>query len=399
MIAVSGSAGHEQLVQAGINPTSGRVMWQHPYSMSDITAGVSPEPVAIGTTVIDLVPSGKPTNPIVNLEGVDATSGHVLWKANQFDISDDPSTCPGNKDFCIVGFNPDGTSTLVQISPSGHVGNFLNGPNRSFWTGLYETDAKTPTLEAVSSSAKAVWTKTVTSLFGPGYDPDYGWEMAVVGNELVGTVAHTPTGKTENLAEEKTIGVNPLLGTTQWSLPGDYQCVGTLAFLDTQVVCQFQGTYTESDSAAENVRQSSIVLAGFNPATGAVTWSQPVRNASGYQGTGSLPFLDATSMVVTLRSGARVVLNTQTGATSPVTKNELFWCVSLPSFDSGASKGVTSDGERSSGPVFSGCTATGKAAGQTPITTPDTVGAVVDGVFLWPTSHGLGARHLGGVAT
>src|SRR5580704_620746 len=87
----------------GIAPDTGQILWSHPYSESVITPGVAPTVYAIGNNVIDIVPTAKPSSPLVNIDGINATTGAVAWNnpLKGVVISDQPIPCAEKKDLCV----------------------------------------------------------------------------------------------------------------------------------------------------------------------------------------------------------------------------------------------------------------------------------------------------------
>ena len=151
---------------AAVDPVSGRVMWQYPYSATGATPRVALYPDASGNLVMDVAPAGNSKGPFVRLLAIDATTGGVVWRSTgSFIASDAPSQCARGKYFCIPGYNENGSTSLLLIDPTtGFAQGLLNGPSREMGPDLYETDASTPTLEQESSpSGTEAWRTSVAS--------------------------------------------------------------------------------------------------------------------------------------------------------------------------------------------------------------------------------------------
>jgi hypothetical protein len=99
--------------------------------------------------------------------------------------------------------------------------------------------------------------------------------------------------------------------------------------------------------------------------------------------------------VVTLSDGQNALLDTSNGTTSPLSKGEILWCQSDPNYKVNVPSGDSYEAERTSTPLFYGCTANGRASEKEPVTTPDSVGFDVDGTFVWPAPGGLHERVVG----
>jgi hypothetical protein len=84
-----------------------------------------------------------------------------------------------------------------------------------------------------------------------------------------------------------------------------------------------------------------------------------------------------------------VVLDTKSGSTATIARNESFWCEDVPNFKIIAIQGEASSGTRVSEPEFHACSAEGSPFKHLPATNPTTVGVVLDGEFIWASPKGL----------
>ena len=377
----------------GVDPVSDAIVWQRPYAASAVTPGVALTPASVGNTVLDVVPAGKPADPAVTIGGVNATTGGVEWQLpGAVVLSDNPASCVNSQRFCLTGYNPDGSSSLLVIDgATGAAQGVISGPNRAIGTSLYQSDSQTPTFEQLSPSGSIAWTQSVAAIYGPGYDPSYGWDITPVGSLNVGSVGTTQKGNTVNLDLFKTSGFAVSTGAMQWALPGEYQCMGLLGFLSTQVTCQFSGTvhYPKHSTQKPSLRGVTLKLVGFNPANGALTWSLPVSNVASFSFGNGMSFLDGSQVVVRDMEGKQELLNTSTGTTAPLKSSQILWCEKVPTYSVAATKATPGGGKRTSGSVFFPCTTSGKASPLPPPSYPSTVGTTVNGVFVWPSPSGL----------
>lgn len=383
----------------GIDPVTNSILWQRPYSTSAVTPGVALAPAAIGDTVLDLVPFSKPSNPAVYVAGVNAATGSIEWKASAAVVlSDNPAPCASNQDFCLAGFNPDGSTSLVLISAAGQAKGLISGPGRAIAPNLYQSDATVPTFQQLSASGTIAWTKSVAAIFGPGYDPSTGWNISPVGSLNVGSVAPVISNGSINFGAQKTLGFDFATGSPQWSLAGAYQCMGPLVFLSTQVTCQYSGTihYSKGSTKLPSLKGVTLTLAGFNPSNGVVSWTLPVSNVASLTFGNNLSFVDGTSLVVQEKGSRKdVILNTSTGTTAPLKSSQILWCEKTPIYTVVAVKGSAGSGKHAGAPVYYPCTTTGKPTAKAPSGFPASVGATVNGVFVWTSPHGL-ATHVTG---
>jgi hypothetical protein len=399
-VVITADASHNLHVE-GVAPDTGRVVWSHPYSMSAIIPGLAPTLYVLDNDVVDLVPVDQPGNALVDVEGVNATTGAVAWHGPQHIlVSDVPAPCEQKKYFCVLGYNGSSSTAMAILDPvTGTAVALMQGPATAVDLDLYLTDAQTPTLEALSATGTVAWTKTINELFGgPGYNPLDGWDFLAFGGTEIGTAGATNPDHSNGLDDAKTVGISLASGTTQWSRPGQFQCGGTLAFITPPLDCVFSGSVAKAKQKVfpQSYKGLHLSLQGYDATTGAVTWTQPVADV-GALGNGTTSFLDATHLVARLPNGRQVLLDTSNGKTSALPAHDTLWCSTNGLFKVDEEKDLNSAGLRTYGTRFSPCTASGVAVTSLPATSPSTVGVTVDGVFLWPAVHGL-SRHVVGAA-
>ena len=320
-VVITADASHNLHVE-GVAPNTGRVIWSHPYSMSAIIPGLAPTLYVVDNDIVDLVPVDRPNNALVDVEGVNATTGTVVWQGPQHIlVSDVPAPCEQKRYFCLLGYSGNASTGLAILNPvTGTTVTAVQGPAAAVDLGLYLTDAQTPTLEALSATGTVVWTKTIDQLFGgPGYNPLNGWDFLAFGGTEIGTAGATNADHSNGLDDAKTVGVSLATGATLWSLPGQFQCGGTIAFMTPPLDCVFTGTVAVPRQKAfpQSYKGLHLSLQGYDAATGHVTWTQPVRNV-GALGNGDASFLDTTHLLVQLPVGRDALLDTASGKTVAV---------------------------------------------------------------------------------
>jgi hypothetical protein len=396
-VAVTVDSSHN-LHLVGVAPGSGRVVWSKPFSESLIDPNFPPGLSPLGNDVIDLVPVVKAANPLVDVEAVNMTTGAVAWRGPQdVLVGDVPSPCAHMTEFCVTVYNKDGSSTTVVLSPAdGNVVGLLKGAANGLDVDLYETDAKTPTIEALSGSGTVEWTRTTNQIFGgTGYDPYVGI-FTSYGSTEVATVPPPNGDHSDGLDNATTVGLSLADGTTMWSLPGQYDCDGSLGLLVPPVNCVYKGVLAKTKSNANESTYTGLQMSlqGFDPATGAVTWNVPVRDIDDLT-NGNAEFVDDNSLLVQLANGTNAILDTSSGKTSAVPPGQVFWCIGGHSFKVNEDKTFNKAENRPEDDEYYPCTENGDTARTWPSTSPDQVGVTVDGEFMWATAHGLARRSVG----
>jgi hypothetical protein len=390
-VVITVNASHA-LQLTGVDPVNHKVLWRVPYSASGVTPGEYLEPAVANGVVLDAAPAAKPSNPTVTLSGIAAATGKKLWSIpSALLLSDNPAPCVGNQDFCVTGFNADQSTDMAILNAStGRPAQILPGPSRALGPNLYQSDASTPTFQQLTSAGTIGWTQPASAIFGTGYDPGDGWNIWPVGSLNIGSLGATASGNTENFGAIKTVGFSIATGAALWTVPGSYMCMGPLMFLSTQVACQYSGTVKEPKAGATlSFKGVSLKLAGFNPTSGAVAWTQPVSDVKAMSSGNGLQFLDGTRLVVSVPGSKSVTLDTTTGKTSPVKPAAILWCQKLPIYKVTPFKGEEGGGMRQSAPVYYPCSTDGRPASKLPANFPTTIGATVNGVFVWASPTGL----------
>ena len=395
-VVITVNASHA-LQLTGVDPVDHKVLWQVPYSASGVTPGEYLEPAVANGIVLDAAPAAKPSNPVVTLSGIDAATGKRVWSLpSELLLSDNPAPCVENQDFCVTGYNADQSTEMAILSAStGQPAKIVTGPSRALGPNLYQSDSATPTFEQLTSAGTIGWTRAASTIFGPGYDPGDGWNIWPVGSLNIGSLGATASGNSENFSAIKTVGFSIATGTALWSVPGSYMCMGPLMFLRTQVACQYSGTVKRPKAGSTlSLKGISLKLAGFNPVSGAVTWTQPVSDVTAMTSGNGLQFLDGTRLVVSVSGGKSVTLDTATGKTSPLEPATTLWCQKLPIYKVTPFKGEEGGGMRQSAPVDYPCSTSGKPMSKFS-EIPTTVGATVNGVYVWASPKGLQTHTIG----
>ena len=327
----------QQLELTAVEATDGKVKWQRPFSPSEVTPGVGFGPAVSAGVALELLPAGGATDPAIYLEGVDVSTGRVLWHyPDSVVLSDAPTACGNGRYFCIDAFSSATATYLVLLRPTtGSLAAFLAGPSRNLGTyggGLYESDSSAPSLEQVTAEGKRAWTATVASLFGSSrYNPNYGWNFTTIGAVDLGSVSPAPQGDALNLSLFRTVQFAVSDGRVLWRAAGDFDCGGPLDFLTVPVLCRFSGTVHRT-SGPINMAGVKLSIDGFSVRTGSVTWSRRVLGVEALIVGTNVPFEDGSHVVVQPASGKRVILDVTDGRIAPVRSGDVFWCEQNPEY-------------------------------------------------------------------
>jgi outer membrane protein assembly factor BamB len=402
MILVLNVNAGRQLELSAIRASNGTTAWQHPYSQSTITAGLAFSPVTIGSTVLDLAPDVSESNPLTYVQGLNVATGQAEWKVSvPLGVVDAPLVCGAGKYFCFTVFGNGNQTGLLELNP--RTGNpvlevpglernmGVAAPGSANGTGLWQSDASTPTFVQTSRSGRVAWSHQVSYLFGGRqFSPNYGWDIHVTRTLDIGSVGVAPRGTTQNINEVKTIAVATSSGAVKWRAPGMYQCMGALQFLTSNVTCVFSRPATQIGSIV-SFRGTKLALSGLNSKTGALTWTEPVMDVKALSLGANVSFFDTTHVVVEDAHKKWVMLNTQNGSTTATASSQTFWCETTEKFKVVGLTGIAHSNERAGIPLYRGCTAQGTSVRSLPSSRPTSVGVLVGDKFVWASPQGLRA--------
>jgi outer membrane protein assembly factor BamB len=375
-----------------VDAETGALIWKVPESFSAITQGVAFDPTVVNGIVLAMAPAK--IRGTTSLEGVDVITGRTVWRTGLVVVVDPPSPCPpplGKQAFCVTEYTSSSEQDLVAYPalPTGkaptlvrHVSRAMSLPN-----GLYETDSPKPVLAQVETPGGVVWSATVARLFGAGYSPDSGWDFVRYGPVEAGSLG--PTGTTLELGKAKTVGIAVASGHVIWRIPGEFQCGGSE--LKHPFVCLMTGTANYANGHLNVSRGATLILEGLDPRTGKITWRLRATGIADLL-LQSQEIADGEHMLVTTPSGRKVVLDLETGRTSPPRSDAVFWCTSLNTFDMAGTAAARDD--RVGTTRFAGCDRRGHPLASLGSPTPP-AGVTVAGVFVWASPHGLAAARVG----
>ncbi len=383
------TSGYLQL--SAINPATQRVAWQQPYSASDLAAGESFTPTAIGNIAIDLAPVGNPSSGNVRIQGVNISTGQVVWTyKEQGTTSDVPAACASSGTFCL-GWQSASVQGLIEVNAAnGSLLRTIAGPIRALAKNLYETSATTPTVLQIGSAGQELWSKPTASIFGPvNNDPDNGWAADPHGPLNVGSFANA-TNATSTFVSGTTTGFSIATGDPAWTTPGTYNCVGALEFLSPPVLCRLSGAVVKSSNPAVMFGGLRASLSGFNLQTGKVLWTQSDQAGLSLLEVNPLPIADAQHIVIRQRGVPRL-LDVSSGTTAAVAAGSVLWCSTSPEIKVAGIPSYEGTNTMTGSNQYFGCTASGRAVAGHSATQPSVVGVKAGSKFFWLTPRGLAA--------
>ncbi len=293
--------------------------------------------------------------------GVDASTGKTDWTSNPGSFFDWPDVCDGDPiGVCTTGFIPsDGDNeqscALNYWSATGkRVGSVVISPTpggNQVGSSLYETDADShnPELLLATYGQSVTWQVPLTRIFTiRGASSDYGYSFARVpaAGLFVGSVSGAPLSSTASqslvdLSRTMTAGFTISDGQTTWRDPGSMYACGFLPCPKSDssvyqptlgVRLRMTGTGTLADSGETASPGATVIVEGFDLATGKTVWSFDDGHDAALIESSSPPQADDATVILPGAHGTPTQVDLSTGAQSPVPVAMVAWCTASTTY-------------------------------------------------------------------
>jgi outer membrane protein assembly factor BamB len=345
-----------RLLVIGIDPATGRELWQEPATPGAVTIGVAVDIEKIGEDKVAYFRPVENASQFARLVVADARSGRDVAVSPPAWFSTYPYACT-NQDACVLS-SEHLRANIHESRLEVATGKYLtNGPDLSpsarllAPAGLVDFGDRPGNTLGWLRDGRLQWSIPISAAFPPGFSSDNGWTWHRFAdqNMLVGSVFGPPLTSSPRYVLDlehraATAGISDDTGEVRWrDLGSTFHC--RLGKAEHPVRCRKRGTATIESRDAHTFDGLDITVEGFDPATGATTWSVPLgpaTNLADYQGP--LPVAGPTAVVVSEPTGP-VMLDYATGTTKPPRADATFWCMSTVWYDL-AQAVTTRDGER-----------------------------------------------------
>ena len=285
-------------------------------------------------------------------------------------------------------------------------------PGRDLGPGLYDPGIRTPEVLVGVTGGAVVWRRPLSSVFDQaGLSTDNGWNFDFVPNRglFVGSVAGPPLSQTANsdvidLSRTMTAGFRTRDGGLVWTSVGTQYicmilpCTGTAndnsgnVYRPPTFGLRIRGTgtihVTIQPLHATFAPGASIVLEGFDLATGRTTWSFNAGQDLPLIQETTPPEVGAETVVLPDSTGTLTTLDLATGTTAPLTSGTVLWCQALTTYKTGpAYQGA--NGRSSTTHIGQNVTFACNPQGHplpTPAHVPTFIGPAVGGLTVWSQS-------------
>ena len=407
-----------------LEASNGSTAWVAPASPSYLTPGVPAVLAVRDGLVFYLEGVGPASIGGARLVARNVATGKVVWKGPDGTFNSWPEICPDQTaDVCVSGQVIAGygelrfsaaTGKLVAVVSMGS----RSDPGRELGLDLFDPGARNPEKIVAVADGRLAWHRPVADIFTlPGASTDGGWDFdrnsrlgLFVGS--VGTEPVVTKGReTVQLDRQMTAGFTISSGAVVWRTSGEYVCQvlpcpgdglsgytspsSSSASVSVGVRVLETGTVSGGANLKTTVSpNATVVIQGFDPATGKTDWSYHAGHAVELIMGGSLPLIDADSIVLHVASG-EVALNLRNGATTSLNPDTRAWCartitykLSHSQYWHGGSGGYV--GQEALFP----CTVNG-ASSPIPATIPSFIqnrGATAGGRVAWAEAGGVYAE-------
>lgn len=393
-----------------LDPRNGATRWQREATDSGITAGV-----AFGVTVSD----GKAfflrqdeQGGYAQLVAVQIRDGEELWATDRSaGWLDMPSLCKDDAGELCAGAYLDGQRALLRVSVAD--GQLRPATPRQEPAGrgladeLRDVGERSPDILArITDAGEPVWRRSATDVFG-GHDvtSDSGWSFLESDGLYVGMLGRRQPERDSTdpfvLGASVLAGFEKANGATRWVRPDvAFGCNGSLSDHGEAgeegplfYLCRFTGTVTRKGDERVVSDDMTAVVEGFDPQTGAATWSVDLGRVPGLA-IGEPPALRLPDgrVVVRAADSTATALDLRTGLAETVPGSTRGWCPRENRYETG--DGVAFNNKRNGQELLVPCRADGA-----PVDLPDSLegpfGVRHDDLLVWADLDGLSAARAG----
>jgi len=325
--------------------TTGVEAWRRESTASFVTNGVGIPVTADDRLAFHMVARGTETAAI---EAVDVATGEPAWitEASSEGFGDVLEICPDLPgQLCVTAYDSVAGSLWQVDAATGAVGRTDQLDGRELAAGLYDLRGDGDEQVARVVDGQVTWQRPPAELFqGRDVTSDGGWQWQEHEGLLVGWLgSRQEWPDTGELAfvPQYMAGVDAATGETRWVAEGAPTCGSRLWGMSLRVDgaepwirCRMTGTYHLEDGSIVRTVVTDAVMEGFDPATGATTWTVPLGPASALSDdTKPLTRLTPTAFTLVRDDGSRVAVDVAAGEAIEVLEDAVGWCIGTNKVD------------------------------------------------------------------
>ena len=394
-----------------LDAATGKIRWQQPAATGAAAAGIQITPTVFKGHLVYLRPvEGSMTTTSVVVADAD-TGNDIAVSQQTYPVGSRPSGCGDLICFSVfVGTDQqavrmDAATGQVTSAGTGTGGRTI-GPE-----GLQSVQGpEHPEMLTRVVNRKPLWSTPLSVIFGDGYSTNGGWEFHALAKRglLIGSVGAFQPGqpRPDDLrlgTALKMAGIDLETGHRRWLQTGgiDYQCIPQAAVVEggslVDVRCRWgNGTVAHRVGNELVLQTASLSIEGFDPASGATTWSVPLADPTGHSPETAFRRIEIFGEDTLLVSGrtATELIDPVSGATRPAADDTTAVCV--VGIETPLAGGERTVNGRTSNVYATGskatrCTPNGRPTTKLSTTWPSWVGVTVNHVHIVTTNDGLQA--------
>lgn len=351
------SPDEQGLLVVGLDPATGRKLWERPLTPSLLTPGVRVQVARLGS---DRIAYFRPTladSPYAEMVLADAATGTDIAKTDRALFASGPYRCDSSPDVCaIVSNDPSPARATLRLEAATGRSRFdrdplPHGARQIGGGGLIDLGDRPGNTLALLREGRVWWRTPVSAAFPPGFSTDNGWswelyrEARVFVGSVFGPSVHDGTQFVQDLGRTSaTAALSERDGSVVWRDEGstvnfhletDHVPVrcrwrGTMASKAGEFTVSLRGlavsTVSKTAEATVSFRGVDVTLEGFDVATGKTTWSVPLGGETSLVAGDARPPIAGPTQAVLNGPAGPIVVDLARGQVTRPTAGATFWC-------------------------------------------------------------------------
>jgi outer membrane protein assembly factor BamB len=330
------SASGRGVAVVGLDPATGRKLWEQPATPSGVAPGVRVSVARVGSDRIAYFRPTRTDIPYAELVLADAATGADVAKSDEEVFASGPHPCGSGQDVCAVAATPQHAMLRLEAATGRSLidGDPLPPGARNVGDGgLIDLGDRPGDTLALLREGRVWWRTQVGAAFPPGFSTDNGWswqlyrEAHLYVGSVEGPSVRDGTRVVNDLGRTSaTAALSERDGSVVWRDDGS-----TVSFhfeiVDSPVRCRRRGTVvSDTGTTTESFHDVDVTLEGFDIATGKTTWSVPLGAATSLVGGNAFPIIAGPTQAVLNAAAGPMVVDFVSGKVTPPAVGATFWC-------------------------------------------------------------------------
>lgn len=383
----------DELMALGIDAETGERRWEYFATYSSTIGGVQFEIATSGARAVFMqVTDLENSFPWPEIAMIDADSGVISWRYYGGAVVAAPWFCGDDEEFvCFTAWQEsDDGAGYQQVVLDAEEGTLVSSTRladpRRIGIELF-TDGDGSLLH-IDHDGIEYWRAPISELFGSDdLDPDNGWHFELhedgfyYGDLGVNATTEEAEYSEKDMGRSAMAAFDQQTGESKWIEAGTGDCWNIDFTEEAPVRCRTNGTIINADG--ERSFEGTASIEGFDPVTGVTTWTWEA------EGLGEALFAEddailqvSETVYLLVLPGGNVLIDLETGVTSPAVDQVPLWCSATEYVQPGRS--IHDDDNYNQRATVNRwpCDQDGAPTGEV-VTVPDFAGETVDDYFAW----------------